>query len=470
MPLNRRPQGRLWLSRDGWHLSCAPHIAMALKRTFPRVELHKQQFHFKHTPEACWDLKWFATKYPLEIVSKAALEAGAATHERDVAEIEAIASPTYVGRPIPLAHPLREYQASSVHLINKTGHLLVADDLGLGKTVTAIGAMATKNGLPAGVVTYSHLQLQWHREVREFLPNALPHIIRGREMYEPGQHNITNRFDKEYGRCVIVDGVRMTPEEHDKWCQAAGLSVHKRGKVKTRFPDVLIMTYSKMPYWADYLGTILRLIVWDEIQELRCNRSEKYSAAHRLASNVPIRVGLSATPVYNYGGESFNIMESLAPGALGEWSEFCREWCAAESNDRGKTSLKDSAAFGAYLRSEHLMVRHTRVEVGRELPPVSRSNQLVACDTAALDKISEQCAELAKVILGRDSRKMRGIDQMQAGSEFVNLLRKTTGIAKAVEVAAFVKMLLESGEPVILSGWHRAVYDIWLDVLKDIGL
>ena len=40
--------------------------------------------------------------------------------------------------------------------------------------------------------------------------------------------------------------------------------------------------------------------------------------------------------------------------------------------------------------------------------------------------------------------------------------------AKARQVAAAVRVLVESGEPILLFGWHRAVYDIWLKELADL--
>ena len=42
------------------------------------------------------------------------------------------------------------------------------------------------------------------------------------------------------------------------------------------------------------------------------------------------------------------------------------------------------------------------------------------------------------------------------------LVRQATGVAKAPYVASFVRLLLEAGENVVLFGWHREVYDIWL--------
>ncbi|WP_189654688.1 GIY-YIG nuclease family protein [Paracoccus mutanolyticus] len=47
-------------------------------------------------------------------------------------------------------------------------------------------------------------------------------------------------------------------------------------------------------------------------------------------------------------------------------------------------------------------------------------------------------------------------------------VRQETGVAKARSVAAYVRTLVEAGEPVLLGGWHRAVYDIWNQVLVDL--
>lgn len=46
-------------------------------------------------------------------------------------------------------------------------------------------------------------------------------------------------------------------------------------------------------------------------------------------------------------------------------------------------------------------------------------------------------------------------------------LRQATGVSKAHEVAAFVKILLDSGQTVVLAGWHREVYDMWMEDLKE---
>lgn len=47
-------------------------------------------------------------------------------------------------------------------------------------------------------------------------------------------------------------------------------------------------------------------------------------------------------------------------------------------------------------------------------------------------------------------------------------MRQATGIAKARHVARFVRILVEAGERVLLAGWHREVYRIWLEEFKDL--
>ena len=111
------------------------------------------------------------------------------------------------------------------------------------------------------------------------------------------------------------------------------------------------------------------------------------------------------------------------------------------------------------------MLRRTRADVGRELPPLQKFHITIGADNSALNLVSDRCAELARLILrGQDVN--RG-DTMRASEEMSNILRQATGIAKAPYVADFVKILIENGEKVLLYGWHRLVYEVWLDQLKE---
>jgi SNF2 family DNA or RNA helicase len=207
-------------------------------------------------------------------------------------------------------------------------------------------------------------------------------------------------------------------------------------------------------------------IVFDECQELRHRGTQKYEAAEMIAHSCDYRLGLSATPIYNYGGEIWNVCNILCPDTLGTWEEFSREWCEFRHD---KYVIDNPAAFGVYARETGVMLRRTRKEVQRELPGIIRVPQWIQTDPEAFKKLKGQAIELAKLIL-RQNQDYKG-QKMQAAGEFDMKMRQATGIAKAPFVADFVRFLVEeNGTPVVLYGWHRDVYEIWLEKLHGAPL
>ena len=379
---------------------------------------------------------WFLDRFPMKVTPKAYLKERAAAHRERASEIEKILAAGYTPPAFAgLALPAREYQRIAAALATRTGRLLIADDLGLGKTCSAICTLEDPSNLPALVVTMTHLPRQWQSEIKRFLPSLRCHVL-------------------SKGTPYALDGGKAT-----------GAQLALPGRAGTTFPDVVISNYHKLGGWAQALAGRVNTVIFDEIQELRIPGSAKYSAARHIARDAKLRVGLSATPVYNMGGEIHAVAEILAPGELGSAAEFNREWCSGETKDGAPGSVRDPKALGYYLREQGLMIRRTRAEVGRELPPLQRIVHEIECDEQEIEKVSTSVAELARSVLAKGG--VEPFQKMRAAEEFSNALRQATGIAKAPYVATFAKMILESGEPIVLGGWHRTVYSIWLDMLKD---
>ncbi len=410
---------------------------MKLKRVFPKISSFAVgTLHLSITDENCRDLQWFTTRYPVDYLSveaKGAVVYGAEQYDRQQEVILSIFAGTYSAPALELAKPPRDYQTSAASLALHTGGLLVADELGLGKTVTAITMLADKRTLPALVVVYPHLQTQWKREFERFLPGLTVHITKKAQPYP------LNSIDSQH----TFDGLAES---------------------KATFPDVVITTYTKLSKWADHLAPVINSVIYDEVQELRRDESAKYHAAEFITSSVDFHMGLSATPIFNYGGEFYNIIESVRPGAFGTRQEFLTEHC---TYNHGKAVLKDPEAFGETLRDLGLMVRRTRKDVSRELPKLNQIVESIDADLSHIETGTSDAVELAKVILRSGGS---GFDKMRAAQEFDMRLRQITGIAKAPHVAAFVRMLVEeTDEQVVLVGWHRAVYDLWLEHLDDLS-
>lgn len=233
-------------------------------------------------------------------------------------------------------------------------------------------------------------------------------------------------------------------------------------------PDVILVSYHKLRGWAEVLGEIARYVVFEECQQLRNPDSDIYRACQYLSEKVTeksgLKLGLTGTPIYNYGCEFFHVIQVLLPDSLGSYEEFVREWCDVGSSDR-KTRLREPAEFGEYLRRSGIMLRRTRAEVGRELPPLTKIPYEIEMNKAVLHNMTSDAVMLAKTILAANER-YRG-ERMQASGEFDRLMRQATGIAKAPFVCEFVRLLIESGQKVVLFGWHREVYNIWLEQLAE---
>jgi len=405
-----------------WCITTEAHVAMRIKRVFGKMD--ERQFKvlkISATTENSRDLQWFLERYPMDVDPESMLAMLAQQHLDAETTVEKLLAGITEPVSFDLKEPARDYQMIAAAMLTAVSGYLLGDDVGVGKTLSGILCALTPGRLPALVVTLTHLPPQWKRQVERFTGLSI-HILKSGKPYD---------ITKYHG-----------------------------GK----FPDIIISNYAKLRGWAETLCGLIRYICFDEVHELRHPDSAKYAAAKTLADSVEFKIGLSATGIFNYGGEIFNIMEILRPGALGTREEFIREWC--KKGPGGKYLLKDPVAFGLYLREAGLMLRRTRADVKREIPPVTIVPHIFEIDGDVMDHMSGDSVGLARQLLTMENEEYRG-QRMQASGEFDVMLRQATGVAKAKYVAEFVKMLHEeSGEKIVLFGWHRAVYDIWMKELK----
>ncbi len=389
------------------------------------------------TDEACRDLEWLIDRYPLHVRRRGSIRTANDIIERRARAFDetlrtawTIIQGDYAPPSFEMALPPREYQKQAASLCHAVGGMLLADDLGVGKTVSGITLLTMPNALPAVVVVPTHLQRHWEAKLDIFAPHLHHHTLKKGTPYDV------------------------------------------RKKMKGIQPDVFISTYGKLDGWRDVFRGAMSTVIYDEVQELRTGPgSNKYWACKDIADHCNYRLGLSATPIYNYGVEFWNLMSVLRPEVVGSKDEFLTQWCTnysiyGDDYNRGtrKAKIADPKAFGFYLREKGAMLRRTRKEVGRELPDLTRVVQEVDFNTDVLKQDGDAASELASIIL---SQNASGQERFQASGQFESWMRQATGLGKAPYVAAFVRMLLEQDdEPLVLCGWHREVYSIWMEKLK----
>lgn len=403
-----------------WVLDLGPDAMARFKRIFPKIPAKAMRTAtLSPTPANARDLLWALDRYPLAMTPRdlAKLRGESQRYKEQESVLDTMLAAGYVPKPYAMALPPREYQRLVPDLVFARGWLLCADMLGLGKTVSGICVLSDPRARPGLVIVPTHLPTQWVRQIERFLPGMRTHVLTSGKPYD------------------LVKACKGT------------------------FPDVVVTSYSKMTGWAPHLAELgFKSLIYDEIQALIHEDTARYAAALHLRDAIPYRLGLTATPLHNKGIEVHNILVLLGGDEVGPTEEFSREHC------NGGRYVVDPKALGLTLRRSGWMIRRTTKEVGRELPGLNRVVHPVECNLDSFTPVQAEVIDLATRLLraGGD-----GLDKMQAGGDLDWKLREATGVGKAPHVAAFVKMLLESDVPVLLSGWHRRVYAVWMDLLRD---
>ncbi len=451
-------EGSVRFSDGKWVIDAKPHVLYRAVGALLNSQRTEDGVLVPGTPEGARDVFWFAQRFSLNILDAAKLRADTAAYAITRSQADRILSgdftPSNAGFK-PGKAP-RKYQAQAAKLWQTMKGLLVADEVGLGKTATGFTGLLDPKLRPALVVAPANLTTQWQESIHEFLVGIRTHVIKQQAYYD------LPKFRK-CADCNLWSMQKLVNGKPDRIGICRKCQHVVSGDVADA--DIFLISYSKLHSWADILGPICKSVIYDEAHELRRTESQKYQAAKRLTQMVDHRLGLSATPCANLGGEMFNVIDCLSPGTLGTKSDFRRTWCNQYTTQAGKEpALKDAAAFGEYLRSQHIMIRRTREEVGRELPEHTRVVHKIEHDTIEVDRIRGKAGDLARLIL---SKSTKPADQMNAAGQLESLVRQQTAIAKAPHVAAFAEMLLEQGTPIVLYGFHRSFYEIVTSKLRD---
>jgi SNF2 family DNA or RNA helicase len=215
-----------------------------------------------------------------------------------------------------------QVQAAQSALRRMRGRAILADEVGLGKTIEAALVLAElrMRGLAPRtlVVTPAGLVEQWREELeRKF---ALPTVIASRNGWDAGTDS-----------AVVL----------------ASLAAARRDSLRSMLVEV---------EWD--------AVIIDEAHRVRAPRS----ASGRLARELRTRylLLLTATPVENRLSDLYEMVSLVAPGLLGTAAEF-RGRHGSVAVDPAVSVPRNADALRA--RTREVMIRHRRSEVALMLPP-----------------------------------------------------------------------------------------------------
>ena len=236
-----------------------------------------------------------------------------------------------------------QWQTAQTVLRRMRGRAILADEVGLGKTIEAglVLSELRMRGLGdrALVVVPAGLAEQWREELeRKF---ALPATIAARGEWDTGSHHPV----------VIVS-----------------LAAARREPLK-----------------AALTGSPWDVVIMDEAHRLRNPRSASGRLARALSARYLLL--LTATPVENRLQDLYELVSLVAPGLLGTPAQF-----RAQHGSGDPGSPRDIAGLRA--RTREVMIRHRRSEVSLMLPQRLAETVLVTPSAAEAALYAEIAARI----------------------------------------------------------------------------
>ena len=187
---------------------------------------------------------------------------------------------------------LLPYQPEAVDRMVERHKVLVAYDLGLGKTVITIAALErlmdeNKITEPGLIICLSSLKYQWANQIEKFTDGT--------------------------SKALVIDGTPKKREEQ----YAEAMDWRASGV------DYIILNYEQIVNDWDAIKNLPRgFVVLDEATAIKSFRSKRSKAVKRLTSS-PYRYALTGTPIENGKPEElFSIMQFVDAGVLGRFDIF----------------------------------------------------------------------------------------------------------------------------------------------------
>jgi len=202
--------------------------------------------------------------------------------------------------------PLYPYQEPAVDKLIERGNFLLAFDMGLGKTITAIAAAEELLGLgkvdQVLVLCPAGLRWQWAAAIARFTDVATEEIRAGEDYL----------IVPEERYCIVVDG---GPEKRRR-------AYERIGELKPQYVIAGYQTVAtdRMVFRRMRPG----LIIADEMTVIKNPAARVTKAVRKL--NAPYRLGLTGTPIENKLEELFQLYRWLDPELLGSEAAFDRAY------------------------------------------------------------------------------------------------------------------------------------------------
>ena len=308
------------------------------------------------------------------------------------------------------------YQFKGIYGIEQTkGRALLADEMGCGKTLQAMGwAALYPERRPVLIVCPATLKFNWADELMKHL----------------GKDSITLSGKKPY-----------------------------------KFPahEYVIINYDILQAWAPTILKVIKpqIAIFDECNYLKNRSAIRTKAGVKLGKKIPYVIGLTGTPIDNRPVELFAQLAMIDSDLFPSFWDFGFRFCAAE-NKFGRWEFKGASRVKELhtILTDNVMIRRKLADVLSELPGKVRSVLPLEIPMKEYNKAEEDFIEWLDKVDPVRAAKAKNAEAITK----IGYLKRLAAKGKVAPVIAWVKEFLDNtDEKLILFGVHHEI----MDQLKD---
>jgi SWI/SNF-related matrix-associated actin-dependent regulator of chromatin subfamily A-like protein 1 len=284
---------------------------------------------------------------------------------------------------------------------------MIADSMGLGKTIQAILAVKNAQLFPCLVIVRSSTIYQWTREIQDW--------------YSP-------------------DGMSVFPISGSRTLMVSGF----------KFYVISMDTMGRNGTWKKLAALNFKSIVVDECHSFKDDSAKRTQALTEFVKATnPKRIFLSGTPIKNRAGEFFVPLNLIAPDRFTSRTRFQREWLI--TNEKGQyTRIAPWKLERFHETVGKFIIRREKEDVLKNLPPMTPDYQFVSTEDESMKEMYNSELDLFQNYLENGDK----IDAMGILGWLANL-RRITAMAKIPLAGQWISDFQESSNEKLAVGMHH---------------
>ena len=337
---------------------------------------------------------------------------------------------------------LYDFQKEGIKFgLERKGRILLADEMGVGKTVQALGiALCYKEEWPILIICPSSLKFVWRDEILKWIPNINDDKI-----------NIQIfKTSKDYFKC----GVKIYIMSYD---------------LTVKLEDIII-------------NKNFKFIIADEAHYLKSPDAKRTKCLMPIIKKSKRVILITGTPILAKPVELYPLLSMLRPDLFHNFKIFGNRYCDPKRNFFGIDWTGSSHPKELNFILKNIMIRRLKKDVMNQLPPKKRQKieiqtdpkiikQIMAINLSS-EKIIEKFNEINNSSINPNLVNFVNNENSEEGSDnLLNLFNKVYNLsaeAKAAGVKEYIHYLIENKCKFLIFAHHISMLNAIEEEVKKL--